>query len=602
MSDKYDVDPVTQEVVGNYLRSTANEMGVTMMRTAYSSILIAKDFSTGVFDADANIVGQADYVPIHIASMQYSVEWAVEEIGRENLEPGDMLMHNDPFRGGTHIADHTVIRPVFDRETEDLIAFTANRAHQIDLGGMSAGGFAGDATDAYQEGIRVPPVKIWEGGEERRDLWKFMLSNVRIPKSTHGDMRAQIASNLTGERRIYELIDRYDRETFEDACAALRDHSERLMRSEIEEIPDGTYRGVDYMDDDGITDNSVRIEVEVTVDGSEIIFDFEGTDEQTDGPINCPWTVTAGGVYIALYHLTDPNITFNEGCFRPVHILVPPGTVLNANHPAATFGGNTETSKRVIDAIIRAFADALPERVTGANIGTSLNFTGGGSTETHGNFAFYMFIEGGWGGRSTHDGISAAKSQISNTKNQPIEILERKYPFLMRRYGLREDSEGPGEYRGGLGVVWEMELAEGEMSVNALADRVTRPPWGVHGGDSAAPNEILLQRSEDDDAAPVDEREDAVSPSKFSNVALSEGDVVSIRTAGGGGYGDPTDRDIDAVLRDVERGYVSPERAQQVYGVDVEHGERVVSDGGTDDEGSTDGDPDRSGRNGGESA
>lgn len=573
MSD--DVDPITQEVVGNYLRSTANEMGVTMMRTAYSSILIAKDFSTGIFDAEANIVGQAEYVPIHIASMQYSVEWAVEEIGRENLEPGDMLMHNDPFRGGTHIADHTIIRPVFDRDDDELIAFTANRAHQIDLGGMSAGGFAGNATDAYQEGLRVPPVKIWDAGEDQKDIWKFMLSNVRIPRSTYGDMRAQIASNLTGEERIHELIDRYDVETFKRVCSALRDHSESLIRSEIETIPDGTYHGVDYMDDDGISAEPVRIEVTVTVDGSEFVVDFEGTDDEADGPINCPWTVTAGGVYIALYHLTDPDIPFNAGCFRPVHILVPPGTVLNANHPAPTFGGNTETSKRVIDAILRAFGDALPERVTGANLGTSLNFTGGGSTEDHGDYAFYMFIEGGWGGRATHDGISAVKSQISNTKNQPVETLERKYPFLVHRYGLRDDSGGPGEHRGGLGVVWEVELTEGKASINALADRVTIPPWGIHGGEAGEPNAILLQRTEDDDFRPVDERFDAASPSKFSNVPIESGDVVSIRTAGGGGYGNPTDRDVEKVLRDVELGYVSEESALAEYGVDVETGTRV---------------------------
>lgn len=570
-----DVDPITQEVVGNFLRSTANEMGVTMMRTAYSSILIAKDFSTGIFDAEANIIGQAEYVPIHIASMQYSVEWAVEEIGRENLHPGDMLMHNDPFRGGTHIADLTVIRPVFDEADDELIAFTANRAHQIDLGGMSAGGFAGDATDAYQEGLRVPPVKIWDAGDSQDDLWKFMLSNVRIPRSTYGDMRAQIASNLTGEKRIHELIQRYDIDTFERACSALRDHSERLIRSELEAIPDGTYHGVDYMDDDGISKNRVRIEVTVTVDGSEFIVDFDGTDDETDGPINCPWTVTAGGVYIALYHLTDPDIPFNAGCFRPVHILVPPGTVLNADHPAPTFGGNTETSKRVIDAIIRAFSDALPERITGANIGTSLNLTGGGSTEQHGEYAFYMFIEGGWGGRSTHDGISAVKSQISNTKNQPVETLERKYPFMLHRYGLRDDSGGPGEYRGGLGVIWEVEFTDGDASINALADRVTIPPWGVHGGEAGEPNEILLQRSEDDEFRSIGERFDTVSPSKFSNIPIHQGDVVSVRTAGGGGYGDPTDRDVDAVLRDVELGYVSESTALEAYGVDVERAERV---------------------------
>lgn len=570
-----DVDPITQEVVGNFLRSTANEMGVTMMRTAYSSILIAKDFSTGIFDAEANIIGQAEYVPIHIASMQYSVEWAVDEIGRENLEPGDMLMANDPFRGGTHIADHTVIRPVFDEAGEELIAFTANRAHQIDLGGMSAGGFAGDATDAYQEGLRVPPVKIWDAGEEQDDLWKFMLSNVRIPRSTYGDMRAQIASNLTGERRIHELIERYDVETFERACSALRDHSERLIRSELEKIPDGTYHGVDYMDDDGITSDPVRIEVTVTVDGSEFVVDFEGTDGEAAGPINCPWAVTAGGVYIALYHLTDPDIPFNAGCFRPVHILVPSGTVLNADHPAPTFGGNTETSKRVIDAIIRAFSDALPERVTGANLGTSLNFTGGGSTEEHGEYAFYMFIEGGWGGRPTGDGISAVKSQISNTKNQPVETLERKYPFILRRYSLREDSGGPGEYRGGLGVVWEVEFTDDDASINALADRVTTPPWGVHGGEPGDANQILLQRTDDDEFRPVGERFSTVSNSKFSNIPIESGDVVSIRTAGGGGYGHPADRDVERVLRDVEHGYVSEESALSEYGVDVERGERV---------------------------
>lgn len=573
MTDEH-VDPVTQEVIGNYLRSTADEMGTTMMRTAYSSILIAKDFSTGLFDAEANIIGQADYLPIHIASMSYSVDWAVREIGRENLAPGDMIMHNDPFRGGTHIADHTVIRPVFTADDSELLGFAANRAHQLDMGGMSAGGFAGDATSAYQEGLRVPPVKIWDAGEEQRDLWKFLLSNVRVPRNTYGDMRAQIASNLTGEKRLHELVDRYGLETFRAACEALRDHSERQIRAEIAAMPDGTYRGVDYMDDDGVTDDPVRIEVEVVVDGEELVVDFEGTDPQTAGPINCPYAVTAGGVYIALYHLTDPEIRFNEGCFRPVHIMVPAGTVLNADHPAPTFGGNTETSKRVIDAIILAFEDALPDTVTGANIGTSMNFTGGGSTASHGEYAFYLFIEGGWGGRPTHDGISAVKSQISNTKNQPVEMLERKYPFLMQRYGLRENSEGAGEYRGGFGVVWEVELTEGEASINTLADRVTIPPWGVYDGEDAAPNEILMKPEGTDSFEPIAELFDTVSPSKFSNVPIEAGDVISIRTAGGGGYGDPTDRDPELVVHDVEMGYISPARARSVYGVDPDGGSR----------------------------
>ncbi|MFB6170861.1 MAG: hydantoinase B/oxoprolinase family protein [Haloarculaceae archaeon] len=568
------VDPVTQEVVGNFLQSTADEMGTTMMRTAYSSILIAKDFSTGLFDADANIIGQADYVPIHIASMQYSVQWAVQEIGRDNLEPGDMIMHNDPYRGGTHIADHTVIRPVFTADESELLGFTANRAHQLDMGGMSAGGFAGDATDAYQEGIRVPPVKIWDAGEEQRDLWKFLLSNVRVPRNTFGDMRAQIASNLTGEERLHELVERYGLDTVRETWGALRDHSERLMRAQISDMPDGTYHGVDYMDDDGITDDRVRIEVEITVDGDEFTIDFEGTDPQTAGPINCPWAVTAGGVYIALYHLTDPDIRFNEGCLRPVHIMVPSGTVLNADHPAPTFGGNTETSKRVIDAIVRAFVDALPERVTGAHIGTSLNFTGGGDhPDREEDYAWYLFIEGGWGGTPDHDGASAVKSQISNTRNQPVEVLERKYPFLMRRYELRPDSGGPGEHRGGLGVVWEVELLDGEASFNALADRVTIPPWGVHGGEPGRPNEILIQRPDDESFRPVGEVFDTVSPSKFSNVPFEPGDVVSVRTAGGGGYGDPADRDVEKVLTDVEMGYVSPDAAREEYGVDPDGGE-----------------------------
>lgn len=560
-------DPITQEVIGNYLRSTADEMGQTMMRTAYSSILIAKDFSTGLFDAEANIIGQAEFVPIHIASMQYSVQWALDEIGWENINPGDMLMHNDPFRGGTHIADHTVIRPIFDENEEELIAFAANRAHQIDMGGMSPGGFAGNATDAYQEGIRVPPVKIWDRGEEQQDLWKFMLSNVRIPRSTYGDMRAQIASALTGEERIHELVNRYDKATFAAACEGLKDHSEELMRAEIAKIPDGTYSAVDYMDDDGNSDEPVKIKVTITIDGDELVTDFEGTDPQVKGPINCPWTVTAGGVYIALYHLTDPNIPFNQGCFRPVHTLVPPGTILNANHPAPTYGGNTETSKRVIDSIIKAFTDALPEQVTGANVGTSLNLTGGGSTPDHGEYAFYLFIEGGWGGRATHDGISAVKSQISNTKNQPVEVFEKKYPFRLRRYSLRDDTGGAGEHQGGLGVVWEMELTEGETTLNCLADRVTIPPWGVHDGEPGEPNQILLKRSEDEAFRPIGEVFGTTSPSKFSNVTITEGDVVSIQTAGGGGYGDPADRNREKVLDDVQMGYVSAETAKETYGI-----------------------------------
>jgi N-methylhydantoinase B/oxoprolinase/acetone carboxylase alpha subunit len=563
-------DRITQEVVRNYLESTADEMGITMMRTAYSSILIAKDFSTGIFDAEANIIGQAEYAPIHIASMQYSVSWVVDELGEEAINPGDMIMHNDPFRGGTHIFDHTIIRPIFDRDDEELVAFAANRAHQIDMGGLAAGGFAGDATDAYQEGIRVPPVKIWDEGEVQDDLWKFLLANVRIPRSTFGDMRAQIASNLTAEERIHELIDRYGVDTFEGACLDLQEHSDRLMRAQIEQIPDGTYSAVDYMDDDGITDEPVKLAVTITVDGDELIADFDGTDEQTTGPINCPWAVTAGGVYIALLHVTDPEIPFNAGCFRPVHVTVPAGTVLNADHPAATVGGNTETSKRVIDVVVRAFEDVLPDRVAGANHGTSNNFTGGGTTVKGDEYAWYLFIEGGWGGRATSDGPTAVKSQISNTKNQPVEVFEKKYPFVMTRYEIHEDSEGPGEHRGGFGVIWEMELQEGTASINALADRFRNPPWGVYGGEPAKHNRMFIKQRNDDEFRTIQEVYGTVSPSKFSNLEIEAGDVISIQTAGGGGYGDPYARPPEAVQEDVRLGYLSPDRAFEKYGVRID--------------------------------
>jgi len=580
------VDSVTLEVVRNACTAIAEEMNANLIRTGYSpNIKERRDCSCAVFDADAEMVSQAENMPVHLGAMPFSVEAAIDRFPPETLEPGDGILLNDPFYGGAHLPDLTLVTPVFENEQTatggeapddpgELIAFVANRAHHADVGGSRAGSVAADSTEIYQEGIRIPPVKLFEAGEPNQAVFDMILSNVRTPDERRGDLRAQEAANQTGVRRFRELTEKYGTDTLGDALDEIKDYSERRMRAEIEKLPDGTYEFADVLDDDGLGHTDIPIQAAVTVEGDTITVDFTGTAAQVQGPVNAVFAVTASATYYAVRCITDPDIPPNHGCYRPIDIEAPEGSIVNPDPPAAVVGGNLETSQRVTDVVLGALGELAPDRVVAAGQGTMNNVTFGGQDPRTGRpYAFYETQGGGFGGRHGKDGMDGVHVHMSNTMNTPAEVLETAYPLRVTRYELRDDSGGAGEFRGGLGLRRDIQVRDHVARFSLLADRQQHAPYGVRGGGPGDCGSAFLLNGPveatdpDSDADPEPETDSTEHriPQKSTH-ELAPGTTVSIRTPGAGGYGDPADRDPEAVARDVRLGKVSPERARELYG------------------------------------
>jgi N-methylhydantoinase B/oxoprolinase/acetone carboxylase alpha subunit len=563
------IDPVTLTVLGNAFVNICREMGVTMMRTAFSPIFNeGLDFSCVLFDRRGNLIGQAEFCPAQIAASLFIVRWTLDELGIDAFEPGDVVLHNDPYRGGAHIPEHSVIRPVF--HDGDLFGFVANVGHLAEIGGKAVGSFAADATEVFQEGLRIPPVKIVKRDENDMELWRLIMANHRTPRNTWGDLNAQIGSLRVAERRVLELLDRYGRDFVEQAAEELMDYSERWMRAEIAAIPDGVYEFTERMEDDGVVDQPVTFHVTVTVRGDELVVDWTGTDPQVRGPINATYGVTAGATYNAVFHLTDMGIPKNSGAYRPIRIIAPPGTAVNVVYPGPSVGGNTETHPKLADMVVAALAPALPDRVAAAEGGTACNFLFGGVHPRTGDYyANYHLEGGGWGAKSYDDGNDAIVVKNGNCRNTPVEIFETRYPLRVLEYSLIPDSGGAGRMRGGLGTRRVLRVEHGaEVTVNALFDR-TKPgfgAYGLEGGDTGGPAAILVKRAGDDRFRTFSEVFGTVSPSKFTNIVLTEGDEVLIASPGGGGFGDARERDAGRVAEDVRQGFVSEAAARQIYG------------------------------------
>jgi N-methylhydantoinase B len=564
------VDPVTLEVLRNACVAVAEEMNATLVRTSYSpNIKDRRDCSCALFDVvradgtdgpNAEMVSQAENIPVHLGAMPYSVAAAIEAFPPADLSPGDAVLSNDPFHGGAHLPDMTLVTPVF--VDGDLVAIAANRAHHADVGGGRAGSVAADSTDIYQEGIRVPPVKLYDGGDPVDDVFDLLLTNVRTPDERRGDLRAQRAANRTAVERVRDLADRHGLDTLRAATTEIKAYAERRMRAEIDDLPDGTVRFEDRLDDDGRGTEDLRIAVAVTVDGDELAVDFEGTSEQVPGPINAPLPVTASATYYAVRCVTDPDVPPNAGTYRPVELHAPAGTIVNARPPAAVVGGNLEVSQRVTDALFGAFGAEAPERSTAAGQGTMNSVTFGGTDRAGEPFAFYETIGGGGGGRVGADGMDGVHVHMSNTRNTPAEVLETVYPLRIRRYEYRPDSGGAGEFRGGLGLRRDVEVLTDDVAFSLLADRRRHRPYGLAGGGPGAAGVDRLWHGEDGDGV------DGAAVAAKSEHDLDAGDVVSVRTPGGGGFGDPTARDPAAIARYLRRGTVSREAARRRYGFD----------------------------------
>lgn len=516
------INPIMLEVLQNKFSSIAEEMGVTLGRTAFSAnIKERKDFSCALFDGSGDMIAQAAHIPVHLGSMPLSVKAA---IAGGDLAEGDMVMLNDPFRGGTHLPDITVVAPVFTGHNSPSF-FVANRAHHADVGGMSPGSMP-LSTCLFQEGIVIPPVKIVETGRIDDKLMRFLLSNVRTPSEREGDFAAQIMANHTGVSRMLELVGKYGRETVQFYAEGLMDHAEMVMRKTIEAIPDGVYRFEDRMHDDGLGAEDVKVRVTVEIAGDRAEIDFTASDAQVKGSINAVRAITVSAVLYVFRSLVKEQAPTNEGCLRPLSIRTRRGTVVDAEFPAAVAGGNVETSQRIVDVLLGALAQALPGDVPAASQGTMNNLViGGYDPQRARHFTYYETIAGGMGATAVGAGERAVHSHMTNTLNTPVEALEYAFPFLVREYSIRKGSGGDGRFRGGDGVVREIQLLC-DAEVTVLSERRGYPPYGLCGGGPAAAGRNLL----------IKKGVRCERPGKFRE-ELNAADVIRIETPGGGGYG-----------------------------------------------------------------
>lgn len=565
------IDKMTLSLINNYLVNTCREMGTAMMRTAYSPIFNeGLDFSCVIFNHRGEMTAQADYVPSMVGAIMYAVKWTIEELGLDYFHPGDVVLHNDPYRGGCHIPEHTVLKPVF--HNGELFGFVANIAHITEIGGKAIGGFAADATDIYQEGLRIPPIRIVQDGKHVEDVWRLILSNHRTPKTTWGDIHAMIGSLTVAERRLLGLADKFGASMIHEAEDALIAYAEEYMRAEIQAIPNGEYSFEDYIDDDGVTPNQhYRIKATVRVDDDEVLVDYTGSSPQAAGPINCTFGVTASATYNAMLQITDPSIPRNAGCYAPIKIINPSGTVTNVQYPAPEVGGNSEIHGRIVDVLLGALSQAVPDRVAASSGGSSLNFLFGGvHPDSRRFYAGYHFDGVGWGGQRDHDGNSMVIELGGNCRNTPVEIFETKFPWLVREYSLNPDSGGPGEHRGGLGSRRLLEVTAPEMTVSALIDRMEHRPFGLFGGQPGAAGGVWIRPKGKKEFRRFTEVYGTVSPSKFSGIKVHAGDQILLISPGGGGFGDPLKRERESILADVREGFISETSAVCDYQISID--------------------------------
>lgn len=510
-------DPTTLEIYRALFTSVAEEMGIALRRTAFSpNIKERRDYSCAVFDARGNVIAQGDHMPVHLGSMPMAVAAALAEI---DFAPGDVVAVNDPFAGGTHLPDVTLVTPVV--KGKRILFYVANRAHHADIGGATPGSM-GLATDIYGEGIRIPPIRIVRRGVVDSDTMRLLLANVRGNVERRGDFDAQIGSLKTGTTRLLEIVERRGEREATEYAAQLIDYSARLMRHTIASIPDGVYEAEDALDDDGVDDRPVSIRVRITIRGERAIVDFTGSAPQVTGAINAVDAITVSAVSYVFRCLVGGEVPASAGLMQPIEVIAPRGTVVNANPPASVAGGNVETSQRIVDTVFKALSQALPDRIPAASQGTMNNLTIGGiDTRTGHEFSYYETVAGGMGARPSLDGMSGVHTHMTNSLNTPAEALEYAYPLRIREYRLRRSSGGEGKQRGGDGVVREIEtIVPARMSL--LADRRERGPYGLYGGAEGA--------------AGVNKINGQAIAAKGSH-ELKAGDRIRIETPGGGGWG-----------------------------------------------------------------
>lgn len=520
-------DPILLEIMNSLLAAIAEEMGAALGRTAYSpNIKERRDFSCAVFDAARNMVAQAAHIPVHLGAMPLSVAAAIARFPR--LADGDIVVLNDPYAGGSHLPDITMVSPVFAGDDHrHLLGYVASRAHHADVGGIAPGSMP-LATELYQEGLIIPPVLLQRGGELDEGVLDLITRNSRTPEERLGDLSAQLSSQRLGARRLQELAARYGRAMLAEYMAHLQDYAERAALALLREMPVGRYEFIDFLDDDGFGAADIAIRVTIEPSGDELLVDFTGSAPQARGGLNAVRSVTLSAVYyVARCLIDDPDAPANAGIFRRLRVVTEPGSVVDARFPAAVAAGNVETSQRIVDVVLGAFAQALPGRVPAASQGTMNNITiGGADPRTGGPFAYYETIGGGMGASAAADGLSGVHVHMTNTLNTPAEALEYAYPLRVTEYALRRGSGGAGEQGGGDGLIREIELLA-DATVTILSERRARPPYGLEGGsDGERGSNALVTAS----------GETRSLPGKVT-LSAQRGDRVRIETPGGGGYG-----------------------------------------------------------------
>jgi len=520
-------DPVELAIFQSVVHSIAEEMGAALRRTALSpNIKERRDYSCAIFDGQGRVIAMGDHMPVHLGSMPMSVQAAIAAI---DFAPGDIAILNDPYAGGTHLPDITMVLPVFVPGDAKPTFYVSNRAHHADVGGRFAGSM-GPAENIFEEGIRIPPVRIVRSGQLEREILDLILNNVRTPKEREGDLNAQIGACRVGERRIREVAEKYGKESINALIDQLLDYSERLMRAELHSMPAGEFSAEDWLDGDGVTDVPRKIAVRVQLDpaAGNIEIDFTGSSPQVAGSVNAVRAITLSACFYVLRCLLPEDAPATEGILRPLNLIAPVGSIVDALPPAAVAGGNVETSQRIVDVLLRALAKAIPNRIPAASAGTMSNLTIGGIDPRSGEpFTYYETAAGGMGARPGMDGISGVQTHMTNSLNTPIEALEYAYPLRVLRYSYRDGSGGEGKFSGGDGLIREIEMLA-PVQLTLLADRRRFRPYGLNGGGEGAAGSASITKS--------GSAEELQLPGKCS-VLMEAGDVVKIGTPGGGGWG-----------------------------------------------------------------
>ncbi|HZQ07081.1 MAG TPA: hydantoinase B/oxoprolinase family protein, partial [Anaerolineae bacterium] len=558
---RYKADPITMQVIRYAMEQVADEMGYTLVRTARSTVIKEiKDISCAVFDRAGNTVAQAHHAPMLLTGFELGMRALRQYYRDDELEDGDIIIFNDPYGGGQHVMDLVTFAPV--KRGSKLVGFVGSIAHHSDMGGAAPGGTAGGLTEIYLEGLRLPFVKLYKRGQEDRELFGIIANNIRVPDKTLGDIRAQASANFVGVRRVREIVEKYSPAVTQKCLELLLNVSEARIRAGLAALPDGDYTGEDWVDDDGVTDDPIHLQVNIHKHGDSAHIDFEGTSKQVRGNVNAPLATVHAAVYYALIAIADPHAPPNSGCYRPFTIEAEPGTIVNPKMPAAV-GARTNTVQKITEAVFRALAPAVPERVMAGSHGNITNCGFSGYHPTTGKRFVYIDIQGGGAGaRPSKDGRDGQDSHLARFKNTPVEAVELEYPVRVERYEFIPDSGGAGKYRGALAVRRDIRILIDNVSWARYGDRQRFAPFGLFGGKDGAKGQFVLN---------PDTPQERIAKSKGLDT-LNAGDVVSLRLPGAGGYGDPRERDAEAVRRDVRDGKITPESAQSDYGVEIGEG------------------------------